>query len=185
MRRPDFWIEKFYSQRIANIEHKETRSFEAFLNQTHIETYLYNRHRMFSWWAKAFGPDAVEILPYEPAVPGFDLIGQFLTASGINPGPAHNLILRNSKANRTLSTENAEILRRKLAANAHVDSRLVRDLKRKPENGGGYLSDDARAGIVARAAPDMARICEDFVRDGREVLFPISPERISALAKSG
>ena len=185
MRRPDFWIEKFYSQRIANIEHAEARQFSAFCDQPHIETYLYNRHRMFGWWAKAFGAENVVVVPYEPAEQGFDLIGSFLNEVGVAHGLARRLILRRAQANRTLSAQNAEVLRQRFEAGAKVDHRLVRSLKRDRELSTSFLDEGSRSEILERAQGDMARICEDYVRDGRQELFPSNPEAVRTLEKCG
>jgi len=180
MRRPDIWIEKFYSQRIANIEHAEKQTFARFVQQPHIETYLYNRHRMFGWWAKAFGAENVTVIPFEPAVPNFDLIAQFLKCAGIKNSLANHLLLRHAKANQTLSPLGVEMLREMNANGTQTDLKTIRKLKRAagPE-GNGFLRAPDRQAILTRAAPDMARICDDFVRDGRTVLFPNPPERLA------
>ena len=185
MRRPDYWIEKFYSQRIANFEHAETRRFSAFLDQAHIETYLYNRHRMFGWWAKAFGGKNVTVVPYEPAIQGFDLIEYFLREAGDDSSLAGRLFLRQAHANRTLSARNAEVLRQRFEEGSKVDKRLVRALKRDQEGSGCFLGEGERSEILKRAESDMARICEDYVRDGREELFPANPEEVRTLEKCG
>lgn len=186
MRRPDFWIEKFYSQRIANIEHSEKRTFSRFLDQPHIETYLYNRHRMFNWWTNAFGAENLTVIPYEPAVVGFDLIGQFLQNAGIHGSLANHLLLRHAKANRTLSPLGVEMLREMIAEGRAPDHKIVRNLKRVsgPE-GKGFLTEPQRHRMLARAQADMARICRDYVRDGRDVLFPQTPEGVRTLERSG
>ena len=186
MRRPDFWIEKFYAQRVANIEHGEKRSFERFLEQPHIDTYLYNRHRMFGWWAKAFGARTISVLPYEPAVPGFDLIGQFLEAAGIEGALPGRLLLRNARANRTLSPLGVEMLREMIADGRTPDQKIVRSLKRASgPTDSGFLKGPEREEILRRAEPDMAKICTDFVRDGRQELFPTCPEVLRSSVKSG
>ncbi len=185
MRRPDHWIEKFYAQRIANIEHAETRTFDAFVAQPHIETYLYNRHRMFNWWAKAFAPNALSVIPYEPASPGFDLIGRFLDVCAVDAKVARNLVLRHANANPTLPPSQAEKLRSLIEKGEPVDQRRVRAMKRAPDPGTHrYLSDEARTQILGRARPDMDAICADFVRDGRSELFPGQPETLKTLVKS-
>lgn len=176
MRRPDYWIEKFYSQRIANIEHSEKRTFERFLDQPHIETYLFNRHRMFGWWGDAFGAENLTVIPYEPAVKGFDLISRFLRASDIDGGLADNLLLRRSNANKTLSPLGVEMLREMIADGTKPDAKLVRKLKHVTGPQKAFLREPERQNILVRAAPDMDRICRDYVRDGRKVLFPNPPE---------
>ena len=177
MRRPDFWVEKFYSQRVANIQHREKRTFERFIEQPHMETYLFNRHRMFYWWAKAFGPENVTVIPFEPAVSSFDLIGQFLKTAGVTNPIAHRLLLRNAKANRTLSPLGVEMLREMNANDVTPDRKLVRRLKNADApDGRHFLRAPEREAILAKAAADMERICADFVRDGRSQLFPTCPE---------
>lgn len=182
-RRPDLWVEKFYNQRIANVEHAETRTFDSFVGQRHMETYLFDRHRLFSWWANAFGPENVEIIPYEPAVQSFDLIRQFLQACEIKGG-AHRLLLRRARANKTLSSEQTEALRKRIEAGEVIEAPELRDLKRKQSPSSSYLSATARERLLERASPDMQKICEDFVRDGRKSMFPTVPEQISSSERS-
>ncbi len=186
LRRPDLWVEKFYSQRIANIEHRETRSFADFITQPHMETYLFNRNRMMNWWARSFGQEAVEVIPFEPNEPDFDLIGHFLEACDVPDGMAHRLFFRNAKANPTLSPANAEAVRQRLAAGEPVSASWVRQLKRQNQHGsGGYLSLPERQSILARAEPDLQKICEAFVRDRRTTMFKPPTDAPRSLALSG
>ena len=157
-RRPDIWVESFYRQRLANMEDREARSFEEFLSLRSTQLYVSDRHGLLSWWADAFGSEAVEIVPFEPKRDGFDLIGQFMRAAGIKSPAAHRLLLRNSIANRTISH------------GSQVEP---------------LLSETQRAEIIAAAAPDMQRICDDYVKDGRTVMFQEPPERATVWAKSG
>ena len=185
MRRPDYWIERFYAQRITNVEHVETRSFSEFMDQPHIETYLYNRSRMFGWWAKAFGDDAIDVIPYEPAAPDFDLIGRFLGVCNLSGSRADRLLLRNARSNPTLSQESLEDVRARLAKGKVVIRSEIQRLKRSKGPPPRFLDIEQRARILKEAEPDMAQICTRFVRDGRQSLFSDDPERASFLEKSG
>ncbi len=176
IRRPDYWIERFYAQRIANIQHRETRSFEDFIAQPHIDTYLYNRTRLFGWWAKAFGAAAVQVIPFEPAAPGFDLINRFLENAQIKSSFTNNLLLRNARTNTALSKESVEAIR---ALHAQPDPANKSDVQRIKKSKGKpavFLTLEERAKIIAKAEPDMQQICTRFVHDGREKLFDDNPE---------
>lgn len=183
MRRPDFWIEKFYSQRIVNIEHGETRSFQQFLDHDSNDIYLYDRSKIFSWWARVFGTENVHVIPYEPRLSGFDLIEQFVETCGCNSQLAGFLPLGRIHSNPTLPPDLTEKVRRGTKAGNPMSVRDIHKLKRRA--GGrksAYLNEEQRAEILERAAPDMQKICATFVRDGRQELFPECPEAMS-LAK--
>ena len=172
MRRPDHWAEAFYRQRVANLSHRETSSFAEFVSQAPMQTYLFDRYRLFSWWSDVFGPENLTVIPYEPAVAGFDLIGSFCDAAGIPKGLKRRLFFRQSRANPTLSRHQAETLRQiNLAGGTPKRPRSAPTTSEV-----SYFSICERARIIQAAAPDMQMISDTYVRDGRRVLFPQEPE---------
>ena len=175
MRRPDLWVESFYRQRVANLEHREQMPFRQFIAQPPMKTYLYDRSQLFRWWEAAFGREALTVIPYEPSRPGFDLLGKFFDAADIPTGPVRHLLFRRASANRTLLPNDAERLRR-----LHARGERPRKRPRRRDNAVApcYLAPEERAHILRDAADDMEQICRAYVRDGRQVLFPGNPERI-------
>ena len=180
VRRPDYWIESLYRQRVVNFQHQESRSFEEFAGLKSMETAIYDRARILGWWGKAFGHDNVTALPYEPAADGFDLIGRFFDAAGIADGRVRRLILRKARANPSMSAAQIEIIRLLHKHGHQVDTKLLRQLRRRVQGGAtGYLSPADRTLLLARAAPDMQAVCDIYVKDGRHELFPRDPEHAS------
>ena len=180
MRRPDHWAEAFYRQRVANVVHRETMPFHSFVSQPPMQTYLFDRARLFGWWADAFGARNVTVIPFEPAVPGFDLIERFCNAADLPRGLARRLLFRRATANPTLSRSQAETLRR---ANEKGGS-AERPKRQKVVGEPSYFGAGERAEILARARPDMDLITRSYVRDGRSELFPSEPEAFIENARS-
>lgn len=179
MRRPDHWAEAFYRQRVANISHRETASFHEFVAQAPMQTYLFDRAQLFGWWADAFGTQNITVIPFEPAVRGFDLIGRFCDAAGISDGVKRRLLFRRSRANPTLSRSNAEALRRINLAGGTPQRPRTTVQSGEPS----YFSGAERAELLARAAPDLQRITELYVKDGRKSMFEDEPETFTPAAQ--
>ena len=177
VRRPDYWIESLYRQRVVNIQHQESRSFEEFSSLKSMETAIYDRARILGWWGKVFGHDNVTAIPYEPAIADFDLLDRFLDCAGVGHGAVRHLPLRRARANPSLSAAQIEIIRLMHKHGHSVDARLLRQLRRRVRGGKtGYLSSADRMMLLARAAPDMQAVCDIYVKDGRHELFPRDPE---------
>lgn len=179
MRRPDHWAEAFYRQRVANLTHRETTPFKAFVAQDPMQTYLFDRKQLFGWWAEAFGLENLTVIPYEPAVAGFDLLTRFFDAANLPAGLPRNLLFRHARANPTLSRAQAEALR-VANENGRSPGRPKADLGVEAS----YFDAGERAAILARAAPDMQAITRLYVRDGRKALFPEEPEIYRENARS-
>ena len=167
LRRPDHWAESFYRQRLANREHREVMTFAEFVRQPPMETYLFDRYSLFSWWAEAFGAENISVLPYEPALRNFDLLSRFCDAAGIPDGLQRQLLFRRSRFNKTISAKAAENLRQEHLAERQCDDSAAAF---------PYLSDADRKDLLSRAAPDLGRIARAFIRDGRATAFPTDPE---------
>ena len=176
MRRPDHWAEAFYRQRVANLSHRETTPFADFVRQPPMQSYLFDRASHLAWWADAFGAENVTIIPYEPAVPGFDLIARFCDAAGLPRGIVRHLLFRRARANPTLSRAQAERLRQANERGQHP----VRPRRSHATGEASYFTEAERAALLVRAAPDMAKIVTRYVRDGRTEMFPAEPEHFIA-----
>ncbi len=164
-RRPDHWITSLYLHRLRQSEHRETRDFDTFLKASQQQQYLTRRREIFGWWAEAFGQAAVSVIPYEPARPGFGLVSRFLDVIDAPNGLLRKLPLQNWYRNRSLTPVEAEAVRlRNLGEPPRPASRLA------------VLTEVERDQILTSAAADMQSICERYVRDGRQEMFPVPPE---------
>ena len=172
MRRPDHWAEAFYRQRVANVAHRETMPFSQFVAQPPMEEYLFERAKLFGWWAEAFGAENLTVIPYEPAVGGFDLLEKFFDASGFPGGLPRHLLFRKARSNPTLPRAEAELMRQ-ASEQGRAPVRPKR-IVRRPE--ASYFNALERAALLDRAAPDMDAITKAYVRDGRQEMFVGEPE---------
>jgi len=179
MRRPDYFIESLYRQRIANIEHLETRAFPEFIRTPTMRRAIFDRTSIFGWWGSIFGDENINVIPYEPARPGFDLMDRFFTAAEMPVGAARHLPMRNNRANRSLGPGGVELIRLHHKYGLPVSRSLVRKLRHKSPGGRcSYLTAADRLLLLAAAAPDMQAISNRYVQDGRNMLFPEDPERV-------
>lgn len=177
IRRPDYFIESLYRQRVVNTEHREVREFSEFASLPTMQRAIYDRANILGWWAGVFGSERVTALPFEPAVSGFDLIGRFLTAAGAPKGLARHLPLRRSHANRTAGAAEVELIRLCHKYGVPPNLREIRRrIGRRRHATRGYLTAAERTLLLGRAAADMQEITDIYVRDGRMSLFPTDPE---------
>ncbi len=178
-RRPDHWVESFYRLRMRLAKHQELRSFETFLSRPQQIALTTQRHVMLGWWAEAFGAEKITVIPYEPLVPGFNLVRAFLKACNLRGRTLDVLSRLPLRRNPSLSREAAEALRRARLSGLSPDTADLRRLRRLlPEQGGVYLGQSSRAALLDAASGDMAAILP-MVRDRRMDLFPERPERLA------
>lgn len=64
LRRPDEWLASFHRQMIMSRSVRETRSLTAFAEAPSTRTHL-DYPLMLTWWAEAFGGDALRIARYD------------------------------------------------------------------------------------------------------------------------
>lgn len=172
MRRPDVWVERFYGQRIVNIEHNETTPFDEFIAQPPMERYLFDRASILEWWAEAFGPENIEVIPFVPAEPDFDLLDRFFAACGINFPATRFMLFRNSRANPSLPAADIEAIRSRRCLGEDVTQAEIKRLKRRARGRShDFLSQPDRVALLKRAGPDIERIRAKYVRDRGGALF--------------
>ncbi len=84
LRRPDHWLESFHRQMIVSREVRETRPIREFLAAETTRRHL-DYLAILDWWADAFGPGALRVLPYGPAAgsPAAAPLRQFVDAAGL------------------------------------------------------------------------------------------------------
>lgn len=98
LRRPDDWVESFYKQMVVSREVRETRSLGDFINAQSTQDHL-DFDRILSWWAEAFGDDALRVAAFPPAN-GARLIDEFLRAADA-PRWLGRLPYANARENRS------------------------------------------------------------------------------------
>lgn len=173
-RRADAYAESLYRQLVRNQRLGDV-SCKRYA-ETRAATWLGERSRMLDFWADAFGADAVTAIPYEPAVPGFDVAAAFFAAAGLGDvaqaiGPPRR------RANPSLSRVQTEFVRRANAEGLRLSWAQMQALRRFGRAPGGFLGDTTRRRIAAATADDLERMRRRYVRDGRQTFFPAPPER--------
>ena len=176
LRRADFFAESLYRHHIRQ-QRPQRDAFPAYAARK-LERVLTRRAAVLRRWAEAFGPAAVTVIPYEPAVPGFDVVGRFLTAAGLEGAAAGLSRPPLPAANPSLSRSQAELLRRLNLEGHRLGPLRMAALRRMARDGGAYLGRAHRAAFVAAAEADTEAIRAAFVRDGRARMFPSAPERV-------
>gem|GEM_PF-1793610 len=179
LRRADAYLEGFYKQKIKLGQ--PLRPFPQHL-EAHLPRLARHRQVPLRRWAEVLGQSAVTVIPYEPAVPGFDVTARLILAAGL-PGRVARLPRWDRFApNPSLTRAQAEVLRRINLTGHTLSARQLRRLRRAVTvPGAGYLSAPSRARVLDTVAEADAAICRMFVRDGRDTLYPQPPERVHDL----
>lgn len=109
LRRRDLWVESFYKQMVLNRDVREKRPFAEFLSAASTVRHM-NYLRILSWWADAFGPEALRIGVFEPDQSDETPVRQFLRLSDL-PQRYALLPYASGHANPSLSAEAASLIR--------------------------------------------------------------------------
>lgn len=186
VRRQDFWLESFYRWIVVSRmdQRRDRRDFRQFLDDWRKRGY-FDYAQALRPWADAFGAENVVAVPFEPAVDGFAPMTAFLEAAEIDIPAFGALPYRDVRRNLGAPREAVEVIRRLNEMGVALSKRQIGRVARRFANGEmSYLGDDDRAEILARVERSNQRAAALFVRDGREALFPVVPERFRPAART-
>ncbi len=176
VRRMDFFLESLYRQLIRNQNSLDRREFRPFANWR-LNNGQTDRVALLDRWEMAFGAGSVVAIPYEPAVPGFDVIDRFAAAAGLQAAMQGLPRWHRLPVNSSLSRSQAEFLRRVNNRGRRLSRCQIALLGRFGRDGGAYLGRDSHAAMVAQGEAELEDIRRRHVADGRRVMFPTPPER--------
>lgn len=186
LRRRDLWVESFYKQMVQNRDVREARPFHEFLaakaTQRHMDYRL-----ILSWWADAFGQDAVSVTPFEAGAG--EPVRLFLAAAELSPRLA---LLPYSKGvvNLSNSAETTEILRLANERGFRPSKQQAAKIETAMQGAqSAFLTAAERNAINMAARHDDADILRRYVRDHRPRLFaetaaPSRSERWNGFSKT-
>ena len=146
IRRIDLFLESLYRQMIRNQVSMERREFRPFANWR-LKRGQADRVALLERWERVFGPGAVVAVPYEPAVPGFDVIDRFAAAAGLEAQMAGLRRWHRLPVNRSLSRSQAEFIRRMNNDGARLSRTQIALLSLSNRDGGAYLGAESRAAL--------------------------------------
>lgn len=175
LRRRDLWVESFYKQMVLNSDVREARPFAEFLSANSTVRHM-NYLRILSWWADAFGPEALKVGIFEPNQSNETLVRQFLRLSDLSTRLSL-LPFAAGHANQSLSAEATSLIRmaneRGLFLPKNITRKLDATLKRSSP---GFFTLGQRQALVSRYQEDDIEILKGFCVSNRTSLFMSKPQ---------